>query len=134
MANQCIHCSAIYPDGASEVLKGCSKCGSRFFFYLSQEKLDKIKGNNDNELEQLGDLSSSEKKQIEEDVREIAGIKDIDAPVILDFETVKVLRPGKYILDISNLFSKKRPLVYKLEDGKYIIDIAAQKFGKNDWI
>lgn len=101
---------------------------------MSQEKLDQIKGTKDNELEQLGDLSPNEKKQIEEDVREIAGIKDIDAPVILDFETVKVIRPGKYILDIPNLFSKKRPLVYKLEDGKYIIDITAKKFGKNDWI
>jgi len=34
-----------------------------------------------------------------------------------------VLKPGKYLLDIQNLFSKERPLVYKLEDGKYIVDL-----------
>lgn len=132
MPNQCIHCSKIYEDGAQEVLKGCSSCGSRFFFYLSQEKLDKINEakesgeiNEDSEsLEDL-DLSSSDKKQIEKDVREIAGIEDIEAPVILDFESVKVLKPGKYILDIPNLFNKRRPLVYKLEDGKYVIDITS---------
>jgi predicted nucleic acid-binding Zn-ribbon protein len=122
MPNQCVHCSKIYSDGAGEVLSGCSKCGSRFFFYLSEEKLKKIQG----EQEEPGftELSSSEKKQIEEDVRDIAGIKDMDAPVVLDFESVKVTRPGKYILDLPKLLSGYRPLVYKLEDGKYVIDLA----------
>jgi len=73
-------------------------------------------------------LTRTEKKQIEQDVRDIAGITDLEAPVVLDFESVKITKPGKYVLDIPNLFSKERPLVYKLEDGKYIIDIASQKF------
>ena len=81
-----------------------------------------------NKKEENLKLTKSEKKQIEQDVRDIAGITDIDAPVVLDFESVKITKPGKYVLDIPNLFSKERPLVYKLEDGKYIIDIASQKF------
>lgn len=48
-----------------------------------------------------------------------------DIPVILDLESVRVLKPGKYELDIVNLFSKKRPLIYKLEEGKYVIDLAS---------
>ena len=89
---------------------------------MSQEKLDKIKS----EEEASIDLTTSEKKQIEQDVREIAGIEDEEAPIILDFESVKIIKPGKYILDIPNLFSKERPLIYKLEDGKYIIDLVSQ--------
>ncbi len=73
----------------------------------------------------LTELTSEDKKHMEEDVREIMGIEEIDAPVILDLETVKVTSPGKYLLDIPNLFSKERPLVYKLEDGKYVIDLAS---------
>jgi len=72
------------------------------------------------------ELNDIDKKQIERDVREIAGIEDINSPVVLDFESVKITKPGKYLLDISNLFSKKRPLVYKLEDGKYFIDISSK--------
>lgn len=121
MPNQCVHCSEIYEDGSGEVLTGCSKCNSKFFFYLSQEKLDKIKANKGEDIL----LTNSDKKQIEKDVRDIAGITDIDAPIVLDFETVKITKPGKYILDIPNLFSKSRPLVYKLEDGKYIIDLSS---------
>tara|TARA_Y100000310_G_C20179334_1_gene577377 strand:+ start:32 stop:427 length:396 start_codon:yes stop_codon:yes gene_type:complete len=125
MPNQCVHCSKIYDDGAGEILSGCSKCRGRFFFYLSDEKLKKIQG--DVSEEGLADLSVEDKKQIEEDVRDIAGIDDADAPVVLDFETIKITKPGKYILDIPNLFSKERPLVYKLEDGKYIIDLSSLK-------
>lgn len=73
----------------------------------------------------LLELSPEDKQHIEQDVREIMGIEEIEAPVILDLETVKVTSPGKYLLDIPNLFSKERPLVYKLEDGKYVIDLAA---------
>jgi len=32
--------------------------------------------------------------------------------------------PGKFELDLVHLFNKKEPLIYKLEEGKYIIDIA----------
>ena len=122
MPNQCIHCSAVYEDGARETLAGCSKCGSKFFFYMTADKMLKIQQARGTPL---GELTSEDKTQIEEDVREITGIKDIDAPVILDLETVKITGSGKYILDVPNLFSKKRLLVYKLEDGKYVIDIAS---------
>ena len=122
MPNQCVHCSEIYDDGAKEILIGCSKCGSRFFFYLSQEKLDKIRNKQEEKIE----LTNTEKEQIEKDVRDIAGIENEEAPVVLDFETVKIIKPGKYLLHITNLFSKERPLIYKLEDGKYIIDLSSQ--------
>ncbi len=72
------------------------------------------------------ELTKSEKSQIEQDIRDIAGISDEEIPVFLDFESIKVIKPGKYILDIANLFAKKRPLIYQLEDGKYIIDLAAK--------
>jgi len=124
MPNQCIHCSAIYGDGAEEILKGCSKCGSKFFFYMTEEKMKRLQI----EKEVAGiELTEEEKVEIEHDIRDIAGInEEDDAPIILDFESVKILKPGKYVLDIANLFSRERPLVYKLEDGKYVIDLASQ--------
>ncbi len=65
------------------------------------------------------------KTAIEKDIREIAGITDEKAPVILDLESVRVTGDGKFEIDIVNLFNKKRPLIYKLEEGKYIIDLAS---------
>jgi predicted nucleic acid-binding Zn-ribbon protein len=40
-----------------------------------------------------------------------------------NIESIKILKPGKYELDLVNLFKSKQPLIYKLEDGKYMIDI-----------
>ena len=71
--------------------------------------------------------SWKEKAQIEKDVREIAGLpEENDAPVFLDFESIKIIKPGKYLIDISKLFTKDRPQIYQLEDGKYIVDLAGK--------
>lgn len=122
MPHRCVHCSKTYGDGAREILYGCS-CGSKFFFYLTAEKLAKLQQQTDMQIS----LSPEEKSQIEHDVREMIGAEDVhDAPIILDFESVKVLKPGKYVLDLHNLFSQERPLVYTIEEGKYFVDLNAQ--------
>jgi len=118
MPNQCVHCGKIYPDAAPELLRGCS-CGSRFFFFVRKEQLDELK-NKKVELEGL------DKKKVEEDIREMIGLEEErEIPVILDLESVRTLGPGKFEIDLVNLFTKKRPLIYKLEEGKYIIDLAS---------
>lgn len=62
---------------------------------------------------------------VEKEIREMAGITEEDTPVILDIESVRAIGAGRYEIDIVNLFNKKRPLIYKLEEGKYIIDLAS---------
>jgi predicted nucleic acid-binding Zn-ribbon protein len=104
--------------GSKELLEGCGKCGGHFFFYIRDEQLEKIR---DNPIE----IPHQEKETIEKDIREIAGIVEEDAPVILDLESVRVTGEGKFEIDIVNLFNKERPLIYKLEEGKYIIDLAS---------
>ena len=53
---------------------------------------------------------------------------DKGQPVILDLEAIRIMGPGKYELDLVHLF-KKEPLIFKLEDGKYMIDLV-QSFDK----
>lgn len=115
MPHQCVRCNHLYPDEANEILKGCN-CGGRLFFYIRKQQLEE----NQN---LIVNLTPDEKKQIETDVKDLIGEKeDPDKPVILDFESIRVLKPGKYELDLVHLF-KKDPLVFKLEEGKYIIDL-----------
>lgn len=120
MPYKCVHCSKMYDDGSEEVLKGCSDCGRKFFFYIRNDQLKKMKEQAEEHIE----LGVGEKKQIEQDIREITGFEDEETPVFLDFESVKVVKPGKYIVDLANLFSTDKPRVYKLEDGKYIVDLS----------
>ncbi len=117
MPHQCVHCKRIIPIGSKELLEGCDDCKGRFFFYVKEEQLIKAK---ENPIE----IPEKEKKQVEKDIREMARIVDEEAPVILDFESVRAIGDGKFELDVVNLFKKDRPLVYKLEEGKYLIDIS----------
>ncbi|MFA4887281.1 MAG: Zn-ribbon containing protein [Candidatus Nanoarchaeia archaeon] len=122
--HQCVRCATLYDEGSNEILKGCKSCGGKFFFFIKKDALKKVQ-------EVTKNLTQEDKKQIEEDVKEIIGLLDEDSSVILDLESVNVLKPGKFELDLVRLF-KGDPLVYKLDDGKYIIDVAATFLqGKN---
>jgi len=103
--------------GSKELLEGCSECGGRFFFYVKEEYLNGLK---ENPIE----IPEKEKSIIERDIREMVGITEADAPVILDLESIRIRGDGKFEIDIVSLFRKDRPLIYKLEEGKYIIDLA----------
>ncbi|MBN1156383.1 hypothetical protein JXA85_02110 [Candidatus Woesearchaeota archaeon] len=116
MPHQCVKCSKMYDDASEAILKGCDNCGGRLFFFIKKEKLEAAKKITVN-------LTQDEKQQIENDVLELVGEDKKDEPVVLDFESIRVMQPGKYELDLVNLF-RKRPLVYKLEEGKYVIDLA----------
>ncbi|OYT32718.1 hypothetical protein B6U93_00700 [Candidatus Woesearchaeota archaeon ex4484_78] len=115
MPHQCVRCGQIYDDGAKEILKGCS-CGGKLFFFIKKEKLKETKKIIPQELDE------KQKEQIEKDVMDLIGHKD-DSPVILDLESIQVSEPGKYNIDIVQLF-RGAPVVFKLEEGKYIVDIA----------
>ena len=133
MPHQRVRCSELFPDGAQEILKGCS-CGARLFFYVKKKHIQEGK-------ELISKLSDKEKNQIEEDILDIARVRrdsgtsagsrhDPNAPVVLDFETIRIMKPGKYELDLVSIF-KNDPLVFKLEEGKYVIDIL-QAFNKKE--
>lgn len=107
----------LYGDASEAILKGCTNCGGKLFFFIKADQLEKAKA-------RKFDLSQKERDQIESDVYEIIGEDiDRDLPVVLDIESINVLKPGKYELDLVNLFKEKHPVIYRLEDGKYVIDL-----------
>ncbi len=124
MPHQCVRCNTLFPDGAAEILKGCS-CGARLFFYIKKKNIEEGK-------KLVSNLTDKDKKHIEKDIGEILHIKNEDSnrPVILDIEAIRVMKPGKYELDLVHLF-KKDPLIIKLEEGKYMIDLP-QAFKKEE--
>ena len=115
MPHQCVRCAKLYPDGSKELLAGC-ECGGKFFFYVRKQNVK--------DAEEIAiNLTDKEKVQIEKDVQEIIGEDyDSDKPVVLDLESIRISSPGKYQINLVDLF-KGKPLVYKLGEGKYMIDI-----------
>ena len=117
MPHQCVRCGNFYDDASKEILKGCS-CGGKLFFFIKKEKLEKTKA-----ITTQANLTEKEKIQIEDDVFDLVGVdRNSDEPVILDLESIKIKKPGQYELDLVHLF-RGDPLIFKLEDGKYMIDV-----------
>ena len=117
MPHQCVRCNTFYDDGAQELLKGCT-CGGRLFFFIKKDNLDAMQ-----KATEQNKLSDDDKKQIEDDIFDIVGSEiDKEQPVILDFEAIRITKPGKYEVDLVTLF-KGEPLIFKLEEGKYMIDL-----------
>lgn len=117
MPHQCVRCNSLYEDGDEKILKGCT-CGGKLFFYIKKDKLKEIQNKTAN-------LTPKDKEEIEKDVFDLVGSEvDKSEPVILDIEAIRVLKPGKYELDLVHLF-KNEPLIFKLDEGKYMIDLVA---------
>lgn len=121
MPHQCVRCGTFYNDGAKEILKGCS-CSGKLFFYVKKSKLKKARKVSE-------ELTGEQKKEIESQVQEIAGFQS-EEPVVLDFESINVVEAGKFEIDLINLMNKEKPIVYKLDEGKYVIDVA-ESFKRN---
>jgi predicted nucleic acid-binding Zn-ribbon protein len=118
MPHQCVRCNKFYEDGSDEILKGCS-CGAKMFFFVKKERMKQVQDT----LEAIKNLTPVEKKEMEKEVYDLVEIDyDYDRPVILDLESIRSLEPGKFELDLVRLF-KRDPLIFKIGEGKYVIDI-----------
>lgn len=113
MPHQCVRCGNIYDDTAKEILKGC-ECGSHYFFFFKDKDILE---------EQTEKLSKPEREEIIQDLEEVIPTP-IEKPVILDLESIKIIKSGKFEIDLVGLF-KRKPVIYKVEDGKYFIDLAS---------
>lgn len=117
MPNKCTVCGKVHPDDAKYLLNGCDKCGSKFFFYVREDRLDEAERD-------IKRLTKPEVKEIERDIRDIipeAG--EEEETVILDVEAIRIIKPGKYQIDVTNLFHQK-PIVIRVGEGKYELDLS----------
>lgn len=120
MPNKCTKCGKLHSDDAPYLLTtGCDKCGGRFFLFVRDELLEEVS-------EEISHITKKEMKEIEIDIREIvpAAKKAKDDTVILDVEAIRVIKPGKYRIDVTTLFNQ-RPLVIRVGTGKYEIDLSS---------
>ena len=116
MPNKCTVCGKMHPDEAPYLMDGCDQCGSKFFFYVREKEVKKAE-------EDISKLSDKEIKEMEEDIRDIIGSKAEGKSVMLDVEAIRVIRPGKYQIDVTTLFNQI-PIVIRVGSGRYELDLS----------
>lgn len=113
MPHQCLKCEAMYDNTSNVIIEGCPNCSSKLFLYVKKVPEKKA------EIE----LTKEEKDLIMQEISSFVDISEAEKPIILKLENIRVLSPGKYEIDINQLMKKDKPIVYKVQDGTYVIDL-----------
>jgi predicted nucleic acid-binding Zn-ribbon protein len=113
MPHQCLKCESVFDNTSDVIIKGCPNCGAKLFLFIKKAPVK----------EEEFELSQDQKDIILKEVESFVDIKDTDIPIILKLENIRVLAPGKYEIDINQLMKKDKPLIYKIQEGTYVIDI-----------
>ena len=142
---------------------GCNACGGRFFFFVMEgyvpeieEEVAQITRKEMKEIER--DIRSILPIKVPENKEadiENTGVKEYlsigknsgqkeektktekrekqEETVILDIEAIRIIKPGKYRINVEKLFNQK-PIVIKVGSGKYEIDfsVLVDKFGAKE--
>ncbi len=116
MPHKCTKCGHIFDDGSSSVLTGCPSCGGSKFLYV---RLDK--GGNPppgKPSEQKPHLSADAPlKEHSTMPMDHQGTK-VDPSRV---ESIRILGPGSYEINIPALIERKEIVMALKEDGNYVI-------------
>lgn len=119
MPNKCTKCGKLHSDEAPYLLTtGCDACGGRFFFFVREESVPQAEA-------EISHISKKEMKEIELDIRDMLPEEPSkkNETVVLDIEAIRVIKPGKYRINVDTLFRQK-PIIVKVGTGKYEIDLS----------
>jgi len=96
MAHRCTKCGKLYATGDMRLLQGC-ECGNNKFLYVPDEP------------------RKQETEQVEEEIR-----KELTE---MGIETVRILSPGRYEINIEKLLQGEGIVIALQEDGRYVIHL-----------
>jgi len=132
MPHKCTRCEHIFEDGASVILNGCPNCGWNKFLYVTNIDGDappedeKPKEPQDALVVDETTESTPAEKFIRE-IDEILGIEHEERSVKEDegerVESVRILGPGSYELNLDSLLQRKEIIMAIKENGSYAVDL-----------
>lgn len=116
MPHKCTKCERIFRSGDKRILSGCPTCGWNKFLYISEEAA-KADITNEKDTKEIPDKFDEIKKKLNQDSISVE-TKEIGSDRV---ESVRILGPGVYELNIKALLERKEIVMALKEEGKYII-------------
>ncbi len=116
MPHKCTKCGREYPDGSTEILKGCGSCGGKKFLYIKEAEIHKDVLE-EKSIEEIADESKEEVLEV------VAPKKKKEVEMFDRVETIRILSPGSYELNIEKMAQSDERIVSVGNEGSYIIDL-----------
>jgi len=95
MPHRCTKCGKEYPDGDMRLLQGC-ECGNKKFLYVPKAR------------------EKSTEEQAEEVKSQLSE---------MGVESVKIIAPGQYEINLEKILSREEIIIALQEDGRYVIHL-----------
>ena len=116
MPHKCTKCGREYPDGSTEILKGCASCGNKKFLYVKEGDI------HDDVLEEksISEIAEDSKEEILEVVEPK---KKTEVEMYDRVETIRIVSPGSYELNLEKMAQGDERIVSVGKEGSYIIDL-----------
>ncbi|WOF16526.1 hypothetical protein F1737_07335 [Methanoplanus sp. FWC-SCC4] len=118
MPHKCTQCGREFKDGSTEILKGCPSCGGKKFLYVKKDDLHK----DVLEEKSIDDLAKETKQEIVE-IKSEKEEEDDEIEIYERIESIRVISPGSYELNIEKLASGDDMIMQMGTDDKYVVDI-----------
>ncbi|MFZ3383705.1 MAG: Zn-ribbon domain-containing protein [Candidatus Methanoperedens sp.] len=144
MPHKCTRCESIFKDGAAIILNGCPKCGWNKFLYVRDDSPGSVPVAKIGTAANTGQISPEASNFIRE-IDEILGIKEEKtelknepkpetAPKEIGdrIESIRILSPGQYELNLESLLERKEIVMALKEDGTYIVNLPSVFKKKKD--
>lgn len=116
MPHKCTQCGREFEDGSTTILKGCPSCGGKKFLYIREaERHDDVL--KEKTIEEIV-------RDTGEDVLEVrADRRKAEIEVFERIESIRILGPGSYELNIEKLARSDEVVVGLEKEGRYVVDI-----------
>ncbi|NLB01163.1 MAG: hypothetical protein GX837_09455 [Methanomicrobiales archaeon] len=117
MPHKCTQCGREFEDGSTKILKGCPSCGGKKFLYIREaERHDDVL--KEKTIDEIAQETGEEVLEVKPDLR-----KKEEIEVFERIESIRILGPGSYELNIDKLARSDEVVVGLEKEGKYVVDI-----------
>jgi len=143
MPHKCTRCESIFKDGAAIILNGCPKCGWNKFLYVREDTPEPEQVIKADASVSTGQISPEATKFIKE-VDDILLIQDepkkpemktepqTSKEIGNRVESIRIISPGQYELNLESLLERKEIVMALKEDGTYIVHLPSVFKQKKD--
>ncbi len=117
MPHKCTQCGREFEDGSTKILKGCPSCGGKKFLYIREaERHDDVL--KEKTIDEIVRETGEEVLEVKQDRQ-----KKDEIEVFERIESIRILGPGSYELNIEKLARSDEVVVGLEKEGRYVVDI-----------
>ena len=128
MSHKCTRCGEIFIDGAAVILSGCPSCGwNKFLYVKGPEEEESVSEGADHEVLDKTHKQETPAEKLIKEIDDIIGIEKEERTVVEEdgdrVESVRILGPGSYELNLDSLLHRKEIVMAIKEDGTYALHL-----------